>query len=192
MAMITKKEFEKMRAEMEQHDELREKLIAESRKILKKSKAAIYSAHRSDIKQAEKLLKEAKQLIGKAEKISKKGNVGNSTGAFNDALEEYVEAACYVSYLQSRKIPTAKQLGVTVHTYLPGLSDLVGELVRKAVNSAAKGNYKTALEIKEDVETLYAELMLFNWRNSPARRKFDAIKYGLEKLEDLSLKIAFK
>jgi hypothetical protein len=34
--------------------------------------------------------------------------------------------------------------------------------------------------------------MLFDWRNTPARKKFDSIKYGLEKLEDLALKIKMK
>lgn len=190
--MINKKQFAKLRKEMEEHDQNREKLIAKSRKILKSSKAAIYSGHRGEIKKAEKQLSEAKTEIKKAKKIMAKMPCLAGTGAYGDALEEYVEANCYISYLKSRQIPTAEKLKVDVHTYLPGVSDLVGELVRKAINSAAKGNYKTALEIKEDVEKLYSELMLFDWRNSPARRKFDAIKYGLEKLEDLALKIAFK
>jgi len=116
----------------------------------------------------------------------------SNVGAYTDALEEYTEASCYVHYLKTKQIPTAKQIGVDVEIYLPALGDVVGELVRKAINSAAKGDYKTALQIKDTVEEIYAELMLFDWRNIPARRKFDAIKYGLEKLEDLALKIKFK
>lgn len=191
--MLDKKAFSEMRNYMEQFDKLREQLIAETRIVLKSSKAAIYAAHRGDMKDADKLLAEAKDMIKKMDTLLKKDpRLVRSTGAYSDALEEYGEAACYVHYLKTKEIPTAKQLGIDVEVYLSALSDLVGELVRKAINSSIKGEYKTALEIKDFVSELYQELMLFDWRNTPVRKKFDAIKYGLEKLEDLSLKIKFK
>jgi len=182
-----------MRKYMEGFDKLREQLIGDSRVILKSSKAAIYAAHRGDMKDADKLLAEAKTNIKKIESLLKKDlHLAASTGAYTDALEEYAEASCYVHYLKTKEIPTAKQLGVDVEVYLSALSDVVGELVRKAINSSIKGEYKTALEIKGFVTDLYQELMLFDWRNTPVRKKFDSIKYGLEKLEDLSLKIKLK
>jgi len=181
-----------MRKHMEQYDKLREQVIANSRVLLKSSKAAIYAAHRADLKGAADLLEKSKATIVVIGKLAKKDAHLPATGAYMDALEEYAEASCYLHYLKTGKVPTPKQIGVPPEVYLPGLSDLVGELVRKAVNSAAKGEYKVSLEIKEVVTQIYEELMLFDWRNTPARKKFDAIKYGLEKLEDLSLKIAFK
>src|SRR5574341_437509 len=191
--MINKRDFEEMRKYMEAFDGMREQVIAQSRTILKESKAAIYAAHRGDMKDADALLAEAKAGIKKMDLLLKKDpHLAASTGAYSDALEEYTEAACYVHYLKTKSIPTAKQLGVDVEIYLPALSDVVGELVRKAINSSIKGDYKTALDIKEFVTDLYQELMLFDWRNTPVRKKFDAIKYGLEKLEDLALKIKFK
>jgi predicted translin family RNA/ssDNA-binding protein len=192
-SVLNKKDFEEMRKYMEAFDAQREKLIADSRVVLKSSKAAIYAAHRDDMKDADALLEEAKSNIKKIDSLLKKDtHLSGSTGAYDDALEEYSEAACYVHYLKTGKIPTAKQLGVDVEVYLSALGDVVGELVRKAVNSTIKGEYTTALEIKDFVNELYEELMLFDWRNTPVRKKFDAIKYGLEKLEDLSLKIKFK
>ncbi|HLF54218.1 MAG TPA: hypothetical protein VI612_00670 [Candidatus Nanoarchaeia archaeon] len=191
--MLDKKAFAEMRKYMEAFDALREQLIAMSRAVLKSSKAAIYAAHREDMKEAGKLLSDAKSSIVKIEALIKKDpHLVSSTGAYSDALEEYTEASCYVHYLKTNNIPTAKQLGIDVEVYLPALSDLVGELVRKAVNSSIKGDYKASLAIKDFVSELYNELMLFDWRNTPVRRKFDAIKYGLEKLEDLALKIKFK
>ena len=190
--MIKKKVFQELREEMEKYDELREQLIASSRVILKSSKAAIYAAHRGDMKEAQKLLADAKKILASAESLVKKDTHLATTGAYTDALEEYAEAACYVHYLVHKQIATPKQIGVDAETYLPALGDLVGELVRKAVNSVIAGDTKTALEIKDAVTELYAELMLFDWRNTPARKKFDSIKYGLEKLEDLALKIKLK
>ncbi|MBI4145923.1 hypothetical protein HY489_01145 [Candidatus Woesearchaeota archaeon] len=191
--MITKKTFETMRKYMEGFDKIREQIIAHSRKALKASKQAIYAAHRSDIKEAHKLLQEAKkEVTAMNDLIGKDTHLLSATGAYSDALEEYTEAACYVSYLENKNIPTPEELNVDAETYLCALSDVIGELVRKAVNSAANGDHKTPIEIKQFVTDLYAELMLFDWRNTPVRKKFDAIKYGLEKLEDLALKIALK
>ena len=141
---------------MEGFDALREQLIAQSRVILKASKAAIYAAHRGDMKEADKLLSDAKAAIKKIDALLKKDpHLATSTGAYADALEEYAEAACYISYLRTKQLPTAKQLGIDIGVYLSALSDLVGELVRKAINSSIKGDYKTALEIKDFVSELY-------------------------------------
>ena len=190
--MIDKKPFQELRKTLETFDKKREELIALSRSVLKKSKAAIYSAQRQDMKEANALLIEACTQTGKLHELAKKDHQLLQTGAYHEALEEYAEAACFVHYLLHETIPTAKQLNVPAEIYLQALSDLVGELVRKAINSAAKSDYKTTIQIKKFVEELYGELMLFDFRNSPARRKFDAIKYGLEKLEDIALKIALK
>lgn len=190
--MLNKQAFKEMRQQMEAFDALREQLIITSRKALKASKQAIYAAHRGDLKEADKLLAEAKSNIKKIDALVKKEVHLASTGAYSECLEEYTEAYCYVHYLKTGEIPTPKDVEVDTDVYLPALSDVIGELVRKAVNSAIKGDYKTALAIKDIAGELYEELMLFDWRNSPARKKFDAIKYGLEKLEDLALKIKFK
>ena len=50
----------------------------------------------------------------------------------------------------------------------------------------------TALRIREFVTEIYEELLLFDFRNIPVRKKFDSIKYGLEKLEDLVLELKLK
>lgn len=190
--MIDKKAFAKMRSEIEKFDDLRDQLIKDSRDVLKLSKASIYSIHRTDIKTADKQLKDAKNQIKKIELLIKKDVHLAQVGAFGEALEEYVEAACYFSYVKNKKLPTAQSLGVKTDVFLMGVCDLVGELVRKAVNAAANNDYKTPLEIKEFVNEIHNELILFNFRNTPVRRKFDNIKYGLEKLEDLNLRIKLK
>jgi len=190
--MLNKKVFQELREGIEKFDAMREELIAQSRLILKASKAAIYAAHRGDMKEAQELLTGTKKTLVQIDGLLKKDAHLAATGAYGDALEEYAEAACYIHYLATKQIATPKQIGVDADVYLPALGDLVGELVRKAVNSVIAGDSTTALEIKDTVSELYAELMLFDWRNTPARKKFDSIKYGLEKLEDLALKIKLK
>lgn len=190
--MIDKKLFEQMRVEIELFDQSREKLIKISRDVLKLSKGAIYSLHRSDQKTAQKQLKDAKAIIDQMNALVKQDMHLAMVGAYEEALEEFVEASCYFEFTTKNRLPSPKELGVDTEIYLPGLCDLVGELVRKAINSVIKDDTKTALKIKDVVEELYAELMLFDFRNSPLRKKFDAIKYGLEKLEDLAVKLKLK
>lgn len=190
--MIDKQSFAKMRKELEQADNLREKLIKQARDVLKLSKKAIYSIHRNDVKTADQQLSQAKKQIIKLDSVIKKNRELRLSGAYAEALEEFAEASCFLSYITKKKIPTPSQLGIDVTIYLQALCDVVGELVRRAVNEAAKGNSKTALEIKDAVSKIHSELMLFDFRNIPVRRKFDSIKYGLEKLENLALELKLR
>lgn len=190
--MLDKKLFEQMRSEIELFDSQREELIKTSRDVLKLSKGAIYSLHRNDTKTAQKQLKDAEVIISKLNALIKKDVHLASVGAYDEALEEFVEAKCYFEFVANNRIPSSKELGVDTDIYLPGLCDLVGELARKAINSVLKDDIKTALAIKDFVEEIYDELMMFDFRNSPLRKKFDAIKYSLEKLEDLALKLKTK
>lgn len=190
--MIDKKLFEQMRSEIEVFDQSREKLIKISRDVLKLSKGAIYSLHRNDQKTAQKQLKDAKAIIDQMNSLVRQDLHLAMVGAYEEALEEFVEASCYFEFTTKKRLPSPKELNVDTEIYLPGLCDLVGELVRKAINSVIKDDAETALRIKDVVEELYAELMLFDFRNSPLRKKFDAIKYSLEKLEDLAVKLKLK
>ncbi len=190
--MINKKSFAAMRKEIEQFDSLREDLIKTSRDLLKLSKATIYNIHRHNISEASKQLTKAKTIIKKMNSFIKKNASLVSVGAYSEALEEYVEAAAYYSFIKKNKLTTAKELGVGTVVYIQGVCDLVGELVRKAINSSIKGDFKTALKIRDFVSDIYGELMMFDFRNSPVRRKFDSIKYGLDKLENLILELKLK
>lgn len=190
--MIDKTAFKAMRTQLEKFDSMRENLIKTARDILKFSKSAIYEIHRNKLSSADKMLSNAKKSISIINDLIKKDPHLASVGAYHEALEEFVEASCYYGFIQNKKLPTPKQLNVDVHIYLPGLCDLVGELVRKAVNSSIKNDFQSAVKIKNFVSDIYEELMMFNFRNIPARRKFDSIKYSLEKLENLILDLKLK
>ncbi|MEM4307151.1 MAG: hypothetical protein QW559_02165 [Candidatus Woesearchaeota archaeon] len=190
--MIDKKTFELMRQKLEAFDYAREELIKKSRDILKESKKAIYALHREDLASAAAALRVAKSRIKEAESLVKGDKHLAMIGAYAEALEEYVEASCYYGWASEKRLFSPKELGVDIDIYLLGLCDMVGELVRKAINSVIKGNERSALEIKAFVEGIHEQLTLFDFRNQPLRKKFDSLKYGLEKLEDLALKLRLK
>src|SRR3989344_6016365 len=101
---------------MESFDTSREKVIKASRDILKFSKAAIYSIHRNDMKQADSNLKKAGEVMAKLESFTKDPNL--AAGAYNNALEEFVEASAYYNFIRENKLLTAKQLNVSTEIYL--------------------------------------------------------------------------
>ena len=93
---------------------------------------------------------------------------------------------------KNNKIPAADELEISTEPYLLGLTDLTGELVRKAINLAINKEYNEAIKIKILVEDIYEQLLMFDLRNSELRKKFDSIKYNLKKLDDLVYEIKMK
>jgi len=189
---LDKKAFAAMNKELAAYDADREIIIKTSRDVLKASKAAVYALQRNEVKPAKAHLDAAKKTIKQLDKILAKDAHHAQTGAYNEALEEYIEASCMLAVLHDNRLPTADELGVHTEVYLPGLCDLVGELVRKAINASINGDYEMPVRIRHFVSDLYNEMMLFDFRNTPVRKKFDAIKYGLEKLENLVLELKLK
>ncbi|MFC1697471.1 hypothetical protein ACFL1H_04010 [Nanoarchaeota archaeon] len=188
--MINRKDFRKIKANMDKYDVQREKVIRESRDVIKLSKKIIYSIHRNDLKNAKLLMPDIKKKIMQLQnKVTKYPKLDG--GSFKVAVQEYVETICYYEYLKSKKIPTSSDLGVKEDYYLMGLCDLTGELVRLAINSAIAGNFEGAIEIKQFVTDLYEELMLFDFVGE-LRKKFDSIKYDLKKLDSLVLDLKLK
>lgn len=183
--MIDKSDFKAIKKELERQEKERESTIQKSREIIKISKQIIYSLHRNDLKEAESKASEIKNRIK---------NLGSDseTQINRTAMQEYVEALTYLGFVKDKKIPTRKSLNVDAEAYLCGLCDLTGELVRKSVNLAINKDFNEAIKIKKLVEEIYGEMLNFDFRNSELRRKFDAIKYNLKKLEDLEYEIKMR
>lgn len=164
-------------------DAQREQIITRSRLILKSSKSAIYSIHRKEYSQAKVLLDEAKKVIVELRKIIKihphlQYNLDN-------ALEEYAEAYCFYSFETTTKIPSFKEIEVDPINYLAALSDLTGELGRRAVIEATAKNVKRVEAFRATIEEIYGVMISMDLRNGDLRKKSDAIKWNLQKVEEL-------
>ena len=185
--MLNKKDFDRIRKEIEASDIRRESLIQTSREVINISKKIIYALHRED-------LKSASSYVNEIEKKKKDlgTNVWLDTNINQTALQEYAEALCYYHFVKSKKIPTASSIKIDNENYLMGLCDLTGELGRKAVNGVIRKNFKQAVEIRELVDEIYGEFLKLNLRNSELRKKSDQIKWNLKKLEDIVFELKLK
>ena len=185
--MLDKTEFGKIRKEIADSDIGREAVIQKSRDVINISKKIIYALHRNDIKSASMHVKDIEK-----KKKALEVYVCLDTNINQTALQEYAEALCYYYFIKNKKIPTKASLKIDNVSYLMGLCDLTGELVRKAVNEVINKNFKKAVEIKNLVEEIYGEFLEFNLRNSELRRKSDQIKWNLKKLEDVVFELKIK
>jgi len=190
--MIDEKDFKQMKKELTEFDNQREELIKKSRDILKDSKQAIYMVHRNELSKAESLLKKVEKEMAVIKKQIKGSPKLDFLGAYSVATQEYVEARCYLGFVKNKKIPTCTSLCVQVEDYLLGLCDLTGELGRRAVASVIRKDFSEVYKIRELVDQIYGLFLQLNLRNSELRKKSDAIKWNLKKIEDIIYDIKTK
>jgi len=186
--MIDRKAFAGMRAEMKAHEARREQVIALSRDIIRASKQIIYAVHRGDMAKAKK---EIALTTKDRQKLASLGS-GIDTDIDGTALQEYVEALCYYSFVAEKKILTASSLGVDTTSYLLGLCDLTGELARRAVNAVIRKEFSELSLVHKAVEGIYGEFLQFDLRNGELRKKSDAIKWNLKKIEEVLYDVRVK
>ncbi|MDD5331418.1 MAG: hypothetical protein PHE43_01165 [Candidatus Nanoarchaeia archaeon] len=181
--MINKKDFLEIRKELINWDIKREKTIQTSREIIKLSKQIINLVHREELITCKTYIVKIKSLIPKLDPDEPSSYV---------AKQEYAEALTFYHYVKDNKLVSKKDLNIDTESYLLGLCDLTGELVRRAINLVIKNEYTEAEKIKNLVDDIYTEFLTFNLRNGELRKKFDSIKYNLKKLEEIIYDIKIK
>ena len=76
-------------------------------------------------------------------------------------------------------------------SYLGGICDATGELVRRAVNEAAAGNFGEVEKIKGIINDVIAELVQFDLTGY-LRTKYDQAKGNLRKIEQINYEIKIR
>ncbi|XP_066597875.1 translin [Prorops nasuta] len=109
---------------------------------------------------------------------------------FLASLVVYLEVKALVS-----KETVAEILGVKnsreegfhldLEDFLMGLLQLSAELSRFAVNSVTNGDYNRPVEIAKFVNELNAGFRLLNFKNDSLRKRYDALKYDVKKIEEV-------
>jgi len=164
IAFLNKNELEKLRKEVQDYDSEREILIKKSRDVLKLSKQIIYAVHRDELKNAAELIKLIELEKKKLEESAGYDQEMSTEGSYRVAIQEYVEALLYYHFVKEKVLKSKESLKVKADHYLLGLCDLTGELVRKAVFLAGKGQVTEVNQIKDLVDEIYGELLKFDFR----------------------------
>jgi predicted translin family RNA/ssDNA-binding protein len=182
--MINKKFIQQLKKNYQQQEGERRQIISLSNVVLHDSKRVIFSLHRDDVEKAEISLNEIEKLLKNLHKKFGFARVSEE-GAYRAATEEYVEAKTFYLYKTGKKLDKIKEIQLSTESYLGGLSDLAGELVRLAVNQAAAGNFGEVKKAKQAIDEIMAELVEFDMTGY-MRTKYDQAKGHMRKMEQIN------
>ncbi|KOS23065.1 Translin [Escovopsis weberi] len=74
---------------------------------------------------------------------------------------------------------------LTTEEYLLALTDLTNDLARLATNAVTLGDFRLPLLISAFVKDLLAGFQLLNLKNDVLRKRADAVKYDVKRVEDV-------
>ena len=74
---------------------------------------------------------------------------------------------------------------LTLEEYLLSLTELTQELSRLATNAVTLGDFELPLVISAFVKDLFAGFQLLNLKNDILRKRADAVKYDVKRVEDV-------
>ena len=183
--------YQKIAQDHASREKARRQIINQANNALSTSKRAIFAMHRDDKKTAQSLLAEAKKIFVSCEKSFKDWPELAYEGAYLAGLEEYAEALLFSGYLKGGEIIAIDQRCMRAKTYLAGLSDTTGEIVRYAVRQATAGNYQAVEQAVKTVEEVIAYLYELDL-TSYLRTKFDQAKKNLRHLEQMRYEISLR
>jgi predicted translin family RNA/ssDNA-binding protein len=182
--MLNQKLFDQLKKDYDFYDQERRKLIGLSNDALMKAKQAIFAFHRDDMNGGNTLLADVEAIFSELEKKFKKEEELRYEGSYRAALEEYVEAKFFGGFLEGERIDFIKGVQIDADSYLAGLSDFTGELLRKAVLSATDKKFKKVEELASGIREVIGELLKFNL-TSYLRTKYDQAKHNLRRVEEI-------
>ncbi|MBU0722020.1 hypothetical protein KKA93_01000 [Patescibacteria group bacterium] len=185
--MINKKFIQQLKKEYDSHESERRQIISLSNVVLHDSKRVIFSLHRWDTKKAASSLIEIEKILSNLEKKFGYTRLAQE-GSYKAGVEEYVEAKMLYKIVSGEKIDIIKGIIINAESYLGGICDLTGELVRQAINQASTGKPEQAARIKKIINDIMAELVEFDMTGY-LRTKYDQAKGNLRKIEQINYEI---
>ncbi len=190
--MIDDKDLAAIRRQLITFEKKREHVIQLSRNILRHSKQAISATHRKDLKLANQYVQRAGREISKAKKQIGFDPKLVLLGAYSVGMQEFVEARAFLYFVEHGKLLPFSSLSVDPEDYLMGLADLTGELSRKAVLQTIAKNYHTVTLVRTFVVGIHDFFLTLDLRNGELRKKYDAVKWNLKRIEDILYDIEMK
>eukprot|EP00455_Lapot_gusevi_P017052 TRINITY_DN1898_c0_g1_i1.p1 TRINITY_DN1898_c0_g1~~TRINITY_DN1898_c0_g1_i1.p1 ORF type:complete len:245 (+),score=83.79 TRINITY_DN1898_c0_g1_i1:70-804(+) len=129
----------------------------------------------------------------------------------NEPIEKYrylwkshtsnlVFAAAFRHWLETHTLITIEQCqqiiggpdNIDVEDYLLGVTNLPRELSRLCMNCVTAGNYELPIIISKFVSDLYSAFQMLNLRNDALRKRYDAIKYDVQRIDEVMYDISVR
>jgi predicted translin family RNA/ssDNA-binding protein len=162
-------------------EQARRKGLKLSDELRVESKSAIGFLLKGMNKEADKSLLKAGSIYEELKALLKESPYLHSIGGVHVGTEEYVEAKLLADYLEGKPLSTLEALDVTHDSYICGLCDTSGELLR-----FARKNPERMKQIESDLEDLHqACLTMVVTRNGLIRKKLEDLERNVKRMEDM-------
>jgi translin len=172
---------DRIRESFNRQNAIRDQALAQSRDLTRHAARAIRAIHRDDTDLAQEYLAKANQLA-EALRIGLQDEPDlYFSGYTQDALKEFCEAHLTVATVLNQDWPTPEELHVEFATYLNGMSEVVGELRRRIMDTMRAGHSPEVERLLEVMDDIYALLVTMDYP--------DALTYGLRRRTDIARSI---
>ena len=188
--MINEKFLQELKKSYKDNESERRQIISAANNILFEAKKTIFALQRQDFKIAEEKIKDIEKALKNLEDRFGFDRL-HREGAYKAAVEEYLEGQTLSAVIKNKKIEAVKGLHLDYESYLGGICDMIGELVRYATNQAAQGKFGAVAKIKKIAEDTMGQLIDFDLTGY-LRTKYDQARGHLRKLEQMSYEIKLR
>eukprot|EP00930_Biecheleria_cincta_P082848 TRINITY_DN72499_c0_g1_i1.p1 TRINITY_DN72499_c0_g1~~TRINITY_DN72499_c0_g1_i1.p1 ORF type:complete len:533 (-),score=102.02 TRINITY_DN72499_c0_g1_i1:50-1603(-) len=140
---------------------------------------------------ADAAIEKIRTALGEFEAVSSHES-GCRHSMMQQACESYAAVTSLRYFLESGKcMPRGRQSDLDDEEYISGLIKTCQELTHYAMRRATMLDQHSVKLCRGFVGDLKAELLGFDFRNGPLRRKFDGVKYAERRCEDLLYELSF-
>jgi len=188
--MINDKFLTELKKDYQANESERRQIISASNNILFEAKKTIFALQRQDFKAAEEKLAGMEKSLQNLESRFGYERL-HREGAYKAAAEEYLEGKTLQAIIKNKKVEAVKGLRLDYESYLGGICDMIGELVRYATNQAAAGKFGAVAKIKKTADDIMAQLVDFDMTGY-LRTKYDQARGHLRKLEQMAYDIKIR
>ncbi|HRY36987.1 MAG TPA: hypothetical protein P5230_03920 [Candidatus Magasanikbacteria bacterium] len=189
--MLDKKFFQEVRKELLNYAQKRRDVIKFAGDAQFLSKKTIFSLQAGSLNEAKKTLSEAKKILMELNKKFKATADLFDEGSFKAALEEFVEASLFMSFVENKSLTKIKDLKIDSDIYIGGLCDVPGEILRFAIKAATERNFTEVKRCYSAAEEIINELVDMNLTGYN-RQKFDQAKQSLNRLQQVVYEVSLK
>ncbi len=173
-----------IREEIDDDDQVREKVLPLARSTVRKCSESIKQTHRGKFEEARTNLKEAYELVVQAQgEIAKSSHLKKSR-ILDTAYQEITEAANLLSILEKGVFTTPEDYEIPSRPYLTGLADTIGEIRRAILEKLRNDEIVEAEKLLAIMEQIFEELNSFDYPGAlipDLRRKCDVARSIIER-----------
>ncbi|KAM4057498.1 translin family protein [Hirsutella rhossiliensis] len=189
-----------------------DRAVAAAQGLLSRVHSTPRSRYAELVAQVEKAVRDEVAVVKELDGLASKHAYYKYNSKWSRAVQSAMGTAIYCAWLggfpssaaapgQVGRLLTLEELGaifsaptnlkdrdafhLTIEEYLLALTDLTQDLSRLATNAVTHGDFDLPMVISAFVKDLFAGFQLLNLKNDILRKRADAVKYDVKRVEDV-------